>query len=87
MNETSEDFLTAEQLSQVTPLTKDQVYRRARQGVIPCYRFGKTVFFRLEEVLDAAHVPATQAPVVVEEGDEGRVEQETVNQCEGGQDD
>lgn len=43
-------FLTAEQLAQRWEVPKSQVYRLAREGVIPAVRLGKYYRFKLAAI-------------------------------------
>jgi excisionase family DNA binding protein len=57
-----EPLLTPEQLAEAIGMSRKSVYRLAREGAIPSYRFGDSLRFKLGEVLEAARqAPATGA--------------------------
>lgn len=53
-----ERLLSARELTKIIGLAVPTVYEHARRGLLPCYKFGDRVMFRLEEVLAATRVPA-----------------------------
>lgn len=51
----SERLLDVNELSKVINVKPQWIYRAARNGTIPCRRFGKQVRFDLDEVLEASN--------------------------------
>ncbi len=46
-------MMKASEVAVYTQLSKATIYRKAQSGEIPCYRLGKSIRFKLEEVEEA----------------------------------
>ena len=43
-------YVTAKEVAQYLGVTEKTIYKWARQGEIPCRRFGRTVKFSIEDI-------------------------------------
>lgn len=57
------DVLTADQLAEILQMSTAHVYNLAKQGSIPCRKFGKCVRFSKKEIMEI---------IIIDEENEGK---------------